>query len=146
MNIGVGMKMEILAILMVAFGLFAVLMFVLFYAYAKKFYNERHYTEDYDDGIDDIDVISIMIDNKEQDFEANNYVLKKDDQVKVLINFIIYDGVVTEGNHREDSDNFEKDLPKLVLVKEAVKEKNNKKEKNINKKTEEDDYIPKKKK
>ncbi len=45
---------DILVILMVAFGLFAVSMFVLFYAYLKKQYNNKHLSDDYENDIDDV--------------------------------------------------------------------------------------------
>lgn len=38
---------DILVILTVAFGLFAISMFVLFYIYLKKNYNKRHLSDDY---------------------------------------------------------------------------------------------------
>ena len=47
------MGKDILVILMVAFGLFAIIMFVLFYAYLKKYYNNKHISEDYKKDIDD---------------------------------------------------------------------------------------------
>ena len=64
------MEMDILAILMVAFGLFAVLMFILFYAYAKKYYNEKHLDNNFDE-----DEIAVYLDEKEQvesENEKNN--------------------------------------------------------------------------
>ena len=41
------MEKDVLVILMVAFGLFAIVMFVLFFVYLKKYYNSRHINEDY---------------------------------------------------------------------------------------------------
>ena len=38
---------DILVILMMAFGLFAILMFILFYVYLKKRYNKKHIFDDY---------------------------------------------------------------------------------------------------
>ena len=38
---------DILVILMVAFGLFAIIMFVLLYVFLKKNYNNRHLSDDY---------------------------------------------------------------------------------------------------
>lgn len=40
------MKMDILVILMMAFGLFAILMFILFYIYAKKHYNDKQMNDE----------------------------------------------------------------------------------------------------
>lgn len=49
---GVDMRADVLIILMVAFGLFSILMFVLFYVYLKKYLNEKHLVEDYEDSQD----------------------------------------------------------------------------------------------
>lgn len=43
------MNMDILAILMVAFGLFAILLFILFYIYARNARNKKRETEDYEE-------------------------------------------------------------------------------------------------
>lgn len=50
--------MDTLVILMMAFGLFAIIMFILFYVYAKKYYNEKHLTDEYkeDDVIEELKV------------------------------------------------------------------------------------------
>ena len=47
------MEKDILVILMIAFGLFAIIMFVLFFAYLKKYYNKRHLNDDYQIDIDE---------------------------------------------------------------------------------------------
>lgn len=39
---------DILVILMVAFGLFTIVMFILFYVYLRKHYNSKHLEEDYE--------------------------------------------------------------------------------------------------
>lgn len=41
------MEKDVLVILMVAFGLFAIVMFVLFFVYLKKYYNSKHINDDY---------------------------------------------------------------------------------------------------
>lgn len=41
------MKMDILAILMVAFGLFSILLFILFYIYARNARNRKRENDDY---------------------------------------------------------------------------------------------------
>ena len=46
------MGKDLLVILMIAFGLFAVIMFVLFYAYLKKYHNEKNLSEDFEKEID----------------------------------------------------------------------------------------------
>ena len=38
---------DILVILLMAFGLFAISMFILFYVYLKRSYNKRHLNDDY---------------------------------------------------------------------------------------------------
>ena len=38
---------DILVILMMAFGLFAIAMFILFYVYLKAHYNNKHNSDDY---------------------------------------------------------------------------------------------------
>ena len=47
------MEKDVLVILMIAFGIFAVVMFVLFYAYLKKYYNSRHIRDDYKKDLDE---------------------------------------------------------------------------------------------
>ena len=47
------MEKEVLVILMVAFGIFAIAMFILFFIYLKKYYNERHLEEDYQKELDE---------------------------------------------------------------------------------------------
>ena len=46
------MEKDILVILMIAFGLFAVIMFVLFYAYLRKYYNNKHIDDNYENDIE----------------------------------------------------------------------------------------------
>ena len=46
------MEKDILVILMVSFGLFAIVMFVLFFIYLKKYYNTKHLEDDYKKEID----------------------------------------------------------------------------------------------
>ena len=43
------MVKDVLVILMMAVGLFAILMFILLYVYARKYYNEKHLNENIDD-------------------------------------------------------------------------------------------------
>ena len=113
------MEMDILAILMVAFGLFAVLMFILFYAYIKKYYNEKHLVDDYHDDNDDVyDLVNILIGDKEYVFDANGYYLKLNEKVRVFMNNNTYDGIVTKENYK-DSPN---DKPEKLLIEEVTKE------------------------
>lgn len=46
------MGKDLLVILMVAFGLFAVFMFIMFFVYLKKYYNSKHTEEDYQKELD----------------------------------------------------------------------------------------------
>ena len=61
---------DILVILMVAFGLFTILMFILFYVYIKKHYNDKHINDDYEN---DTDYYSTKkeIDNKKNQIKKN---------------------------------------------------------------------------
>lgn len=55
---------DILLILMVAFGLFAIVMFVLFYVYLKKYYNKKHLEDDYEKvGEEDIESEDVNFEN-----------------------------------------------------------------------------------
>lgn len=46
------MGKDILVILMIAFGLFSIIMFILFFVYLKKYYNSKHLEDDYKKEID----------------------------------------------------------------------------------------------
>ena len=46
------MEKDVLVILMVAFGLFAIFMFIMFFIYLKKYYNSKHLEEDYKKEVD----------------------------------------------------------------------------------------------
>ena len=74
------MEMDILVILMVAFALFAILMFVLFYIYAKKYYNEKHLTEIYEDDAVDDELLEKKepIENNNVDIDENDLIKEKD--------------------------------------------------------------------
>ena len=81
------MEKDILVILMIAFGLFAVIMFVLFYAYLKKYYNNRRISDDFekeiDNRVDDDEYDEDIIGNSgsfEEEVENNdNYSSNVDD-------------------------------------------------------------------
>lgn len=117
------MKMDILAILMVAFCLFAIAMFVLFYVYAKKYRNEKNISEDYkkfddeeaNNSKDKIELIDIMINGKDYVFESNGYQLYSGDEVNVLINDNIFTGIVTKSNYKDDVYNYTQIPTKLIL-------------------------------
>ena len=59
------MGKDVLVILMVAFGLFAIIMFVLFFVYLKKYYNNRKIDDDYKRYVDE------EIEEKSRDKEEN---------------------------------------------------------------------------
>ena len=46
------MGKDVLVILMIAFGIFAIVMFVLFFVYLKKFYNSKRISDDYKKELD----------------------------------------------------------------------------------------------
>ena len=60
---------DILVILMMAFGIFAIVMFILFYIYLKKHHSNKYVNEDYDIG-------DIEEDNEESSIEEE-FVPKK---------------------------------------------------------------------
>ena len=72
------MEKDILVILMIAFGLFAVIMFVLFYAYLRKYYNNKHTDYDYENDIanneeddDGEDIIETNYSNNQDEVDYN---------------------------------------------------------------------------
>ena len=67
---------DILVILMMAFGLFAISMFVLFYVYLKKNYNKRHLSDDYHEDVsyDDRETKENIIN---EDFVPKKKVIKE---------------------------------------------------------------------
>ena len=79
------MGKDILVILMVAFGLFAIIMFVLFYAYLKKYYNNKHISEDYKKDIDDtlIEEEEIEI-PKEEEIKEERSFSKEMNSMKII--------------------------------------------------------------
>ena len=131
------MGKDILVILMMAFGLFAILMFILFYIYAKKYYNEKHLTDDYEED-EEKEFIDIMINGKNYTFYANNENLKNGNKVKVMIDGKIRNGIVKRENYFESLSKIKKE-PKLL---EIVKNKKTKKVLS----TDEMEFVPKKKK
>ena len=151
------MEKDILVILMMAFGLFAILMFILFYIYAKKYYNSKHINEEYNLD-EEVELIDILVDKKVITFDANGYQLKKDAKVYIKMDGNEYDGVVQKDNYKKMISAI-KETPKLLVIvdkkeiltiEEAkLQEKDQEKTKEF--KTEllnidEMDFIPKKKK
>ncbi len=124
------MRIEVLAILMVAFCLFAILMFVLFYIYAKKTHNEKMYSDDYvalDDAVDndindEIELVDIMINGEYYVFDANNYQLVDNESVELDINGNTFNGIVTKGNYKDSLSNYNQIPTKLILneIKESI--------------------------
>jgi len=151
------MEKDILVILMMAFGLFAILMFILFYIYAKKYYNFKHINEEYNLD-EEVELIDILVNKKVITFDANGYQLKKDDKVYIKVDGNEYDGVVQKDNYKKMISAI-KETPKLlvlidkkeILTIEEAKLQEKDKEKTKEFKTEllnidEMDFIPKKKK
>ena len=112
--------MDTLVILMVAFGLFAVAMFVLFYIYAKKYYNEKHLTEDYKDDSEDnvnVEVIDVQANGNTYTFDADGKYYAKDQVIRLLIDGNYVDAVVTHTNYMKNYTSVN-DLPKKVVLEE----------------------------
>lgn len=65
------MGKDVLVILMVAFGLFAIVMFILFFIYLKKYYNSKHIDEDYKREIDEQEEHERYNDIEENEFESD---------------------------------------------------------------------------
>ncbi len=116
------MEKDILVILMMAFGLFAILMFILFYIYAKKYYNAKHLTENYQDDDDECELIDILINNKIITFDANNYILSNNDHVKVVMDNNTFDGIVKKENYMEHINNVV-ETPRLLVLDMKKEEK-----------------------
>lgn len=67
------MNMDILAILMVAFGLFAILLFILFYIYARTARNKKRENDDYEEDIEKYNNIDKDSDNLvDEDIEKDD--------------------------------------------------------------------------
>ena len=125
------MKMDVLAILMVAFALFAILMFILFYIFAKRYHNEKSISDDYKDldndddvVVDDrptvkqeIELVDIWINSKDYVFDANKHQLFVNQEVDVVVNDNTYHGVVTRSNYLDDLANYPQ-LPTKLVIKE----------------------------
>ncbi len=149
------MKMDILAILMVAFALFAILMFILFYIYAKKYHNEKRISESYEDDFEEndtqdssnkeIELIDIMINEKDYIFDANNYHLYNNQEVDVIINGNSYHGIVTRSNYIDDLDSFTQ-IPTKLEIKEPTSDNSVEVEENtLDNDYELEEFVPKKK-
>ena len=132
------MEKNILVILMMAFGLFAILMFILFYIYAKKHYNENHINEDYDLEDNEIELVEIIINNKNYLFDSNGYNVEEGNKVRVVINGEVVNGRVIKANYEEPLSKLGKRPEKLILSeeKEEVKSPLN----------DDMEFVPKKKK
>ena len=155
------MDKDILVILMMAFGLFAILMFILFYIYAKKYYNNKKLIDDYhEDNNDDdeIELVNILADNVTYILDANGYQLKKGQNVKFILDDKSIDGKVIKENYQEERSNIELPLKSLLLDDNKEEEEVNLKDSiDSNEKLTEDkkellndnldefDFIPKKK-
>ena len=124
------MEMDILAILMVAFCLFAIGMFVLFYIYAKKYHNEKNINEDYkvygdeeESHNEEIELVDLSINGKDYIFDANGYHVSNYQNVDVIINGNVYSGTVIRGNYIDELNNYNQMPTKLILKeKEDIKE------------------------
>lgn len=114
------MSKDILVILMMAFGLFAILMFILFYVYAKKYYNNKHLIDDIEDNDDneteeEIELVDILINDQMHTFDANDTILEKDDKIKLLMDNEVCDGVVVKANYKSLVSKLE-EKPRLLFI------------------------------
>lgn len=122
------MKMDILAILMVAFCLFAIGMFILFYIYAKKYHNEKNLSEDYmiddeEEQREEIELVDLSINDKDYVFDANGYHLNRYQEIDVIINGNIFTATVIRENYKDYLDNYNQVPTKLVIKeKEEIKD------------------------
>ena len=74
------MGKDILVILMIAFGLCAIFMFILFFIYLKKYYNNRHIDDNYQKDLDDkfeLEAKEVEIQNNEYDSDMEFTPIKK---------------------------------------------------------------------
>lgn len=114
------MNKDILVIVMMAFGLLAILMLILTIVYARKHYNEKHLQEDYDDdSVDNItmEVIDIKINGKVYTFEAKNERLKKDEIVTIMMDGMVFTGTVTKENYL-GTFNLSDNKPYTLVIKQ----------------------------
>ena len=135
------MGKDILVILMMAFGLFGILMFILFYIYAKKHYNETHTSDEYTDLLnDDVWLVEILINKKKYLFDANGHNLKKNEKVRVFLDDEVFDGIVVNDIFHGNINKLD-NQPKMLVLEEDLKKEEV--QGNLN---DEMDFIPKKKK
>ena len=83
-----------------ACGLFAILMFILFYVYAKKYYNEKHTIEEEVDNTVDIEAVDISVKGIVVTFDANNKKLVNGESVRIMYNYEPCNGIVVRGNYQ----------------------------------------------
>ncbi len=132
------MEKDILVILMIAFGLFAILMFILFYIYAKKHYNDKHINEDYEEiSNEELELVEIIINNKNYVFDANGYDVSEGEKVRVILNGKIVNGRVIKANYTENLNKLIERPEKLVLSNEVEETKTF---------SDDMDFVPRKKK
>ena len=122
------MNMDILAILMVAFGLFAILLFILFYIYARNARNKQRENDDYEEDLLRDDKYK----NIDKDFD--NLVdedIKKDDIKGLNLETDNVDDFKDDGSLRGDRLIAESSQEEIVSNPQEVNEL--------------DEFIPKKK-
>ena len=139
------MGKDVLVILMMAFGLFAILMFILFYIYAKRYFNEKKLTDDYNLDDEERELIDISVDGEVYTFYADNKTLNKDDEVNVKIDGVFKKGVVTKSNYFEYTRKLA-NVPRVLEIEKELPMEKKKKEKKVLSFDEMDDFVPTKKK
>lgn len=93
------MEKEILVILMAAFGLFAIVMFVLFFIYLKKYYNNKHLDDDYQKDLDK----EIL---EEDNTPVMDIIIPLDKKPEPIVNEVIQEPQVSEVKEEEQEIEF----------------------------------------
>ena len=99
------MENEVLVILMVAFGLIAIAMFILFYIYLKKYYNQKHLSEDYQKELES------------EHLEEEKYNKEEKEEKKEEISFEKENSNIKEIRETKKSDNVENEMEFVPIKK-----------------------------
>ena len=123
------MKMDILAILMVAFGLFAILLFILFYIYARNARNKKRDNEDYEEELTSEEIDKFKNIDKDSDNLIDEDVIKGDiDNLRIKTDNVedfkedgslINGGIIVDTSHEdtikeETKENVSYDMEEFV--------------------------------
>lgn len=135
------MEMDILAILMVAFGLFSILLFILFYIYARNARNKKRENDDYiQEELSDEDLEKFKNIDKDYDNLVDEDVVMKD-----IENLNIQTDNVDD--YKEDGSLINQGIVVQPLEEnENEHETKNEHENNIEQENNMEEFVPKKKK